>query len=775
LLPAILYYLYTLLAGLILVAAGYSLSSLAVTLVGRLLGVRLALSVWEKLSFSYLLVVVLVSLPSYLFRAGLGGVALLPTVLSFLLVILGGVGGVLLFMDARKGFSVRSPRPGGLLFIAFSISAFAVLSYLFSLQSADTNYDFYYANFKVVGWALHDGNLSNPLLQYAYDLRGFPAYWLYLSLDGLLGQGVTMFSLSLVGLASLSLVIYRFAKESLGSEVAKGAVIMILASPLTLLYSYRTLDLDLTVYYAVFASFAFLYLGMKETGTPRGRFFFLLAGLAASASLFCDPKGFISLLVIPAALVFFSRSRSLKAAWSVAFFGALAYVVMGPLFAHGSALPSYVLILLSSVALLAVLQYYVVRTSTANADAGEPAHGVRARDCLVLLVGAAPGMTWQVLFGYPQLGSAGTALAALPQAVSSPFSTSGPFAAQTYVQTLAGNLPNLVASFSGVFTFPFLLAPLAVFGVAAFIFWAARQGGPARLLLLYAVLVACSVFAFAQGNAGSDNWRYFYLFVPFSAISISWGIRILIGERHVATASALVASLFFFTLPSTAVRLVGVTVWFSDGVNLLKSWAFPTVWWVGGALLLATLLALGRRRVPASVTSETAPLRRSKFLLVSSVIICLLLVSVPFASTVLSTWLQDATAVKQDKGFGWDGGLQAPFEYISQNREDFGGRAFLSLYAYGIEYYAGVPSLDLSQRYQVVALVPYLNDSTALRSFLLDQGIAFLLMPTSTNSIRSYVSAAGAWENETAVGGLISGSSVVKSWGDWVLYNLTRG
>ncbi len=75
-----------------------------------------------------------------------------------------------------------------------------VISYFFVTQSVDTNYDFYYANYKAIGWALHDGNMANPLLQPLYDQRGFPAYWSYVALDGVLGQGASLFSVMLAAL-----------------------------------------------------------------------------------------------------------------------------------------------------------------------------------------------------------------------------------------------------------------------------------------------------------------------------------------------------------------------------------------------------------------------------------------------------------------------------------------------------------------------------------------------------------------------------------------------
>ncbi len=108
----------------------------------------------------------------------------------------------------------------------------------------------------------------------------------------------------------------------------------------------------------------------------------------------------------------------------------------------------------------------------------------------------------------------------------------------------------------------------------------------------------------------------------------------------------------------------------------------------------------------------------------------------PFAPFIQGTAFADISGVR-DTGPTWNAGLRAPFEYLAQEHASFGGTAFLTYAAYGIEYYAGVPSLDMNQSAQVAPLQPYMRDPSALRAFLLDHGIRYALFPLQTNTART--------------------------------------
>ena len=103
------------------------------------------------------------------------------------------------------------------------------------------------------------------------------------------------------------------------------------------------------------------------------------------------------------------------------------------------------------------------------------------------------------------------------------------------------------------------------------------------------------------------------------------------------------------------------------------------------------------------------------------------------------------------------------------------GSAFLTYAAYGIEYYADVPSLDINQSAQVAPLQPYLQDPAALRAFLLDHGISYALFPLQANAAADIGPGAYDLMSRTALGDLIGGSKVLMTWDGWALYDLAQG
>jgi hypothetical protein len=809
--PSVLFFLETCVAVTMLLAAGYSLSSAIALVVKRITRKGIALSVAERLSAGYLLVVFLVSLPVFFFRAGVSGLSAFPSALSYVLTALGAAGGIIFLRDARRRISSGPVKLSDAMLLTFGVALFLFISYLFAVQSVDTNYDFYFRNFKVILWPLHDGSYSNPLLQYTYDLTAFPAYWLYVSLDAALGAGVTMFSLSLTGLASLSLVVYHLARETLTEEVARAGAILVLVSPLSLLYSFRSLDFDFTTYYLILASFCFLYLALRREGRPERPFWLLMAGLGASGAMLSDPKGFAVAFLLPSLLAYYSKSKVLKLVWAAAFFGILGYSILGPAASYVVSGIGYALALLLPIALLASILYFLtasksppsirfVLTPVGTPPSGAQPHlfGLPRRDYLLVGLAVAPGLLWHAFFGYfrlflmgvnprslftgglslpairsYQLQALGSASRLLPGALSALTTLQVPSGVVTYVGRVVQDLPNSIFSFLGLFTFPYLAAPVCALGVVGLLYAFVRRKEEVTPLLIYALAVIATVLVFSQGSVASDNWRYGYLLLPFTAIAAAYGLSLVVDRRVLVPVAVLFSSFYLFTLPLTAVEFNGATLWFSNAVRGVSAYADYSLWWVAGAWILVGLCYFFRSRYSSSLLASTRGPRLRRVSMAVVLLLSIALVAQPFAPLISSTALQDISAVRQDKGYGWNGGPQAPFEYISQNRAEFGGSAFLTLFANGIEYYAGVPSIDLSQRYEYISLEPYFGDAASLRSFLLSHGISYALFPSTSNPFAGFGTAAASWERTTAVGALLNESTLMENWGTWELYNLT--
>lgn len=744
--------------------SGYTLMTAASRL-ARALGAFVNPSPLHKLASGLVAAVFLVCVSSFPLRVGLGSVGLYLDTLGPLLALLGIIGAALLVNDLRRSGALRKVTPEGVVYGAVLVSLLVVISYLFVTQSVDTNYDFYYANYKAIGWALHDGNMANPLLQPLYDQRGFPAYWSYVALDGVLGQGSCLFSVMLAALLTLCLTVYAFAKEHFGREAGMAASLVVLASPLTFLYSYRGLDMDLMTYSAVFLAF---YATLKALRRDEGSVGWgLLAGVSSGVALMADPKGFIVLLMVPAAAVIASKSRILKALWAVAAYCGLSYVLAGPMSSAGLSGWAYAAVLLPLAVPFVVL--YGVMTS---ADGHGAFSAVNSRGILAFALGVSPALVWHSFFGYIQLW-----LRPIPSSVPS-----APVTVSYSLQYLV-NAPNMLYAFVGLFSYPFYGAPLVLLGLAVTIcaFLRDREEHLAQLLS-FAIIAVLSVYVFAYASIDVDNWRYFYLLVPFGTVLIAGALARIGGTKRLVPLSAAFTAGYVFTLLPGALAFNGSSLWFSNAIPGMGAW-LDLAWlpWAAGAALmaLAYLILMSSETHAARLRGYLSHASRRRHLLAGLAAGALALVLAaavvaPFAPFMQRTAFADISEVR-DTGPTWNAGLRAPFEYLAQERASFGGSAFLTYAAYGIEYYAGIPSLDMNQSAQVAPLQPYLNDTSALRAFLLDHGMRYALFPLQTNNASDIGPSAYEMMSRTALGGLIGDAKILKSWDGWALYDLAQG
>ena len=745
------------------VLSGYTLVT-AASRIARAAGSRASPTPLHKLASGLVAAVFLVCVSSFPLRVGLGSVDLYLHTLGPALVLLAVIGGALLVNDLKRSGAQRSIKPEVGVYAAVLVSLLIVISYLFVAQSVDTNYDFYYANYKAIGWALHDGNMANPLLQPLYDLRAFPAYWSYIALDGVLGEGSSLFSVSIAALVTLCLVVYALVKEYVGREAGLASSLLVLASPLTLLYSYRGLDMDLLTYSAVFLAF---YATLRALRRGEGsRVWALLAGVSAGVAIMTDPKGFMVLLLVPTAVIASTRSRAAKAVWSIALYGALSYVIIKPMASAGLPALDY-LPMLTILAIPALLLYLAMSLAGGEATGGA---GLKLRSFLMFGLGVIPAVLWTSFFGYLQLYLNPVSGASSPVGIS-------------YALQHIGNAPNMLYSFTGLFSYPYFGVPLSLLGLAIAAYsLSKRQERYLAQLFAFSIIVVLSVYYFAQGSIAVDNWRYFYLLVPFNAILIAGALARIGGTRRLLPLSAAFTAAYVFTLLPGALALSGNSLWFSNAVRGMGAWLDPAFApWVAGAVLMGlaylVLTSHERHAVRIRETLSSAFRHRDFFVgLAAGTIAVVLAASVvaPFAPMIQTTAFADISVVK-DTGPAWNAGLRAPFDYLAQERASFDGSALLTYAAYGIEYYAGIPSLDMNQSAQVEPLLPYLNDTSALRQFLLDHGIRYALFPLLTNTESGIGPAAYGLMSRTALGGLIGGAAIVKTWDGWALYDLSQG
>jgi hypothetical protein len=68
-----------------------------------------------------------------------------------------------------------------------------------------------------------------------------------------------------------------------------------------------------------------------------------------------------------------------------------------------------------------------------------------------------------------------------------------------------------------------------------------------------------------------------------------------------------------------------------------------------------------------------------------------------------------------------------------------------------------------------------MKDPSALRAFLLDHGIRYVLFPFQSNKVSDIGPSAYLLMSNTALGALIGGSNVLKTWDGWALYDLAHG
>ena len=692
--------LMTWLACLVYLLAGYFMLTVAQP-IARRAGLTLAASPCHRLSASLISVVFLVCVCSFPLRVGFGSASSFVGVLGPLISLMAAAGSVLFFLDLKRGTVAASLRPEEAVYAAVLVSLLFVISYFYVSQSVDTNYDFYYANYKAIGWALHDGNMANPLLQQWYDLRGFPAYWSYVALGGVVGDAASVFSVPLAALLSTCMAVYAIAKDFFGRKAGLASALIILASPLTFLYSYRGLDMDLLVYAAVLVAF---YASLKSLkGRAGSATWGLLSGVAAGVAMMADPKGFIVLLILPV---------SLALSWAMR---------------QG---------------------------------------GPRPRAALLWFLGASPALAWTALFGYLQVYLHPVhALVQLPP--------TGPGWAPS-------NLVNVFYAMTGLLSYPFYAFPLALlaFLAAATVLVALREPHIAQLLA-FALVVIASVFAFAGGGIGVDNWRYFYLTVPVLAILMALALERIAGGEWLVPASAVFSAAYVSTLIGTAIGFNASSFWFANTVRGMSAWVDPAIvpWSVSSALMAVAYLVLKSSRGEAvrlriRALAPTGGGRNLAWGVLGLVLISL--VVAPFLPTIQGTALADISQVR-DTGPTWNLGLRAPFGYIATSHSMFQGSAFITFEAYGIEYYAGVPSLDLSQPAQAAPLLPYINDSAALRSFLLSHGIRFALFPKVSNTANEVGPDFLSLEVSTRVGALVGNATILKVWDGWALYTLAQG
>jgi len=767
------YFLTFLTAVALEVSAGYALVAALQAFLRRAKGTAPTLSLIEKLSISLLVTVFWVSLPAFLLRSGVVGISSYLAAVSYVITGLGAVGFLFIGRDAFLTFRRGRPSPSalssGILFAFLCV----VILYLFSVQSVDTNYDFYYANYKVIGWALHDGSMSNPLLQLAYDERGYPAYFMYFALDGVLGSGSTLFTLSPVAIISLTLVLYLAAKRAFNEEMGFASSLFVLASPLTLLYAMRGLDIDLTTYYSVLAS---VYAAMRamDQGESNASTWALFAGLGAAVALFSDYKGFVVLLLVPSLIVLRSDSKLVKAGWWSLLFSALGYFLLSPLRTFGDASSSGSLYLLLPLLFFAALSYVF----SAMAVGGLPVSRLLTlRVALPFLVPLFVAIVWQAQFGYVHY-----------MLFAPPPSQPQLYSPQAYVQGFYTGLPALLLSFFGPITYPFFGVSLATFGLAFAVALAARGSRTSTAMLICALVLVSSVYVFARGIVSVDNWRYFYLLVPFHAVLISYALCELVGRKLLLYAASIVAPFYLLSLfvPGAALTLDGLTPWFGNPALGIYSWVQPAfIPWLAPSLFFAIIYALTKsswspvRRLKASLTDRLISVGRRRATAAGAALIIAMTVVliIPFAGVLSATAFADIEQVRTWKGDNpqWNAGLRPVFDWLSAHRATLGDAAFVGAFTDGIEYYARIPSLDLSKPAQAAPLRPYMQDAEGLRSFLLSHGFDYALLPLQDNSDRSiYERTLSIVNGSNALSSLLLNATVMMLWRGWALYELTQ-
>ncbi|MGA1975150.1 MAG: hypothetical protein ABSG92_05890 [Conexivisphaerales archaeon] len=92
----------------------------------------------------------------------------------------------------------------------------------------------------------------------------------------------------------------------------------------------------------------------------------------------------------------------------------------------------------------------------------------------------------------------------------------------------------------------------------------------------------------------------------------------------------------------------------------------------------------------------------------------------------------------------------------------------MTLFGYGIEYYAGVRSFELMDSQMAGPLLAQLHNATGLREFLEENDVGYALLPTPSNQAPSFVGdtvryGGRAWGmvNGSALEGLLGNSTVV--------------
>ena len=157
---------------------------------------------------------------------------------------------------------------------------------------------------------------------------------------------------------------------------------------------------------------------------------------------------------------------------------------------------------------LAVPLVFLYGVMTSAKGKGTHSVAVHPRSILAFALGVSPALIWHSLFGYLQLW-----LNPLPSLVPRcPVTTS-------YAFQYLSNAPNMLYSFVGLFSYPLYGIPLVLLGLAVAIRAFLRDGEEhLAQVFAFSIIVVISVYVFAAGDIGVDNWRYFYLLVPFGAL-----------------------------------------------------------------------------------------------------------------------------------------------------------------------------------------------------------------------------------------------------------------
>jgi hypothetical protein len=236
-----------------------------------------------------------------------------------------------------------------------------------------------------------------------------------------------------------------------------------------------------------------------------------------------------------------------------------------------------------------------------------------------------------------------------------------------------------------------------------------------------------------------------------------------------------------------SLSLTGTAVWFANTVNLISAWFTSGGYsWTVSAILIVVLYLASRwssfdqgiEWFLHGLTGRWNKVRRPLELFVA--IFLVLVLAAPFSSLIGSTSLASVTSVKENESLTWNAGLLQPFQYIASNREEFGNAVFLTIFGYGIELYAGVPSIELTDSYMTAHLTGFKEDFSLFPETLQRYDIRYALVPTPSNMAPTftgdtigYGGRAQGYISSTALKDLLGNSTIIKEWSGWILYNLT--